>query len=148
MEPWGTGAFVRIFKRGTFMWNLGTWTFKSGTLMWNLGQPGLFRVEPWFGTFGTWALPLCGTLRTLEPGVKNGTFMWNLVEPQLFRAEPLCGTLWNLNFQWNLDVEPCGSWTFGRGTWWSLNFQQWNLDVEPCGTSTFNSGTCMWNLNF
>ena len=51
--------------------------------------------------------------------------------------------MWNLNFeQWNLYVEPGGTWTFNSGTFmWNLNFEQWNLYVEPGGTSTLNSGT-------
>ena len=32
------------------------------------------------------------------------------------------------------------------GTLWNLNFSEWNLYVEPCGTWTFQNGTFMWNL--
>ena len=67
---------------------------------------------------------------------------WKLGEPELLRAEPWIRTLGNLHlcknfWEWNLCVEPSGTWTFLSGTlMWNLgnlNFQEWNLYAKPSG---------------
>ena len=61
VKPWGTCTFMRTFKSGTCMWNLGEPEHlkveplcgtlgKSGTLMWNLVESQLLTMEPSCGT--------------------------------------------------------------------------------------------------
>ena len=108
----------------------GTFWSWCGTLIWN------FYAEPLRGTF----------MWSFYPGPSWQTFLQNV-----YYVEPLCGTsgtwiiLWNL-YLWNLGI--CKSETL-FATLGNLNpgcFQEWNLYVEPWGTWTFKSGTCMWNL--
>ena len=59
--------------------------------------------------------------------------MWNLVEPKLVTVKPLCGNLRKLNFwQWNLYVEPCGTWTFDSGTFIHHRLERWARHQACC----------------